>query len=198
MDEYRAVFDIIEHARAFGSRELANGTRLVGHVPHIAPEAWFHEVFTPLTEADVVGLERRLPSPFPSEFRQFLGISNGINLYSVSLAVYGRRTSYERTGDEVWQPFCITTANTFDRPRHARDWQLIVGSYKNDGSLISLDVRDGTAFRTKARSSKIQNRWNDFREMLTNEVFRLAGLFDATGHDLTNGATAPQSDVETR
>ena len=196
MDTFNTVLQVIEQSRQFGFRQLANGTRLYGHVPHVAPEAWLHQVYAPIVEQDVISLEERIGLPIPSELRQFFQLANGVGLFSVSLSIYGKRTSYVRTGDDAWQPFCIVTANTLERPTHAKTSQLVVGGYRADGSLLFLDLEDGKVFRTKSRSKKVLNLWKDFWTLLLEETRRLSGLFDDKGHKLSDGPTTPSADAE--
>jgi hypothetical protein len=152
---FEPIFGIIEQAKSFGFRELENGARLYGHVPHVAPQAWLHLLFAPLSDQDVMSLEKNMGQTIPSDFREFLFVTNGIGLFSCSLSIYGKRTSYVRTGDAAWQPFCIVTANTLERPEHIKPWQIVIGSYQSDGSKLFLDGKDGIAFRTKIRSKKV-------------------------------------------
>lgn len=194
MDAFDAVLQIIERAKPFGYRELANGTRLYGHAPHVAPEAWLHQVYAPLEVSDMDSLVEIIGLPIPGDLRHFFRLANGVGLFSGSLSIYGKRTSYVRTGDAAWQPFCIATANTLERPTHAKPTQLVVGSYRSDGSLLFLDLDNGAAFRTKSRSKKILNRWTDFWTMLKAEAQRLSGLFDATGRRCSEGPTTPAAE----
>ena len=189
MDAFNAVWDIIEHAKSFGFRQLESGARLYGHVPHVAPEAWLHQVYAPLSEQGVISVEEKLSLTIPKDLRQFFHLANGIGLFSVAVSIYGKRTSYVRTGDHAWQPFCIVSANTVERPSHAKPSQIVVGGYREDGSLLFLDLEDGSVFRTKSRSKKVLNRCQDFCTMLTDESCRLSGLFDADGHKLSKGLT---------
>src|SRR5256885_10277036 len=57
----------------------------------------------------------------------------------------------------------------FRSPTHAKASQIVIGGYQDDGSLLFLDLEDGTAFRTKSRSKKVLNRWTDFWTMLQDE-----------------------------
>lgn len=186
MAEFQPVLQIIEQARTFGFSQLANGVKLYGHVPHIAPEAWLHQIYPALSEQDVISLEEKLGGEFPADFRDFLFCANGIGLFSDSLSIYGKRTSFARSGDEAWQPFCIITANTLDRPSSAKPWQIIIGSYRTDGSLLSLDSRNATVIKTKGRSKKIMNQWPGFWQMLQSESKHLSTLFDAQGQKKTD------------
>jgi hypothetical protein len=191
VDAFNTVLQIIEQAKSFGVRQLANGARLYGHVPHVAPEAWLHQVYAPLSEHDVISVEEKMGQTIPNDLLQFFRLANGVGLFSVSLSIYGKKTSYVRTGDDAWQPFCIVSANTLEKPRHAKPSQIVVGGYKDDGSLLFLDLEDGSVFRTKSRSKKVLNRWTDLWTMLTNESRRLSRLFDAEGHKLSEAPTTP-------
>jgi hypothetical protein len=48
------VLKIIAHAKSFGFKEQADGTKLFGHTPHVAPLAWFHHMFSPITEKEIL------------------------------------------------------------------------------------------------------------------------------------------------
>jgi hypothetical protein len=195
VDAFDRVLEIIEQSKTFGFRQLATGAKLYGHVPHVAPEAWLHQLYAPLSDEDILSLEEKMGETLPSDFRLFLHLANGVGLFSASLSIYGKRTSYSRSGDEAWQPFCIVTANTFDKPVYAQPGQLVVGSYRNDGSLVFLDVNNETAFRTKSRSKKILNRWANFWTMLRDETCRLSELFDTQGRNLSGRPTTPPPDA---
>ncbi len=191
MSGFETILQTISQAKSFGFRVLANGTHLYGQVPHVAPEAWLHQVFAPLTEQEIVWLEEKMKLPIPHDLRQFFLLANGVGLFSVSLSIYGKKTSYVRSGDDAWQPFCILSANTLERPTHAKPSQIVIGGYQDDGSLLFLDLEDGTAFRTRSRSKKILNQWPDFWTMLKAETDRLAKLFDPAGRKLYDGSTTP-------
>lgn len=194
MNVFNTVLQVIEQAGSFGFRQLANGVRLYGHVPHVAPEAWLHQVYAPLVEDDLNWIEKKIGLPISSDLRQFFQLANGVGLFSVSLSIYGKRISYVRTGDDAWQPFCIVTANTLERPTHAKSSQIVIGGYQDDGSLLFLDFDDGKVFRTKNRSKKVLNRWANFWTMLLEETRRLSELFDAEGHKLSDRPTTPSAE----
>jgi len=193
MHSFGLIEQTAERARSFGFRQLPNGARLYGHVPHIAPEAWLHELHAPLAKQDITELERRIGKDFPAQLRDFFLSANGVDLFSDALSVFGKRTSYVRSGDESRQPYCIVTANTLDRPTHAKNSHIVVGSYRNDGSLLFVDNESGETFRTKTRSKKVLNRWDDFWGMLVDEANRLSSLFDGEGRRLSEGPTTPRA-----
>ena len=169
----------LSDAKKFGFRKLANGTMLLGHVPHVAPEAYFHVVFAPLTEADVATFEcEALRRQIPELYRSFLLQANGLTVFSNTLELYGFRRSYVRKGDESWQPFALETPNLSERPRDSTQSQFFIGGY-DDGSRMYLE--EGRVIRCARTSSKPLNTWPSFEEMLISEIERLSVLFDASG-----------------
>lgn len=180
---FQEILKIIYEAKAFGARTLDDGTQLIGRVPHVAPEAWLHKVFPRLRQSDITQLEKEvLPRKIPTTYRSFLAsCSNGLGLFSGSLALYGLRKNYIRTGDSVWQPYAIETPNIYERPRDASNSVFFIGGYNWDGSRLYLE-NEG-AFRCASNSTKLLNEWNGFWEMLTSEVRRLSALFDHQGRE---------------
>src|SRR5262245_35891125 len=134
MDYLDRVFGLLEASSDLGVRVLDNGTRLIGHVPHVAPEAWLHIIFAPLSLTQVAQVEHEIATSLPEPFGDFLRRSNGLSLFSDSLSIHGLRSSYARSGDAVWQPFSIVTPNVPERPRSAGPSLVFVGSYASDGS----------------------------------------------------------------
>lgn len=168
----------------------------MGHVPHVAPEAWFHLLFPPLDEGEIAELERNLGMPLDRVFRNFLSQHNGISLFSDAVAVYGVRKQLGRRGDAVWQPYDILTPNREERPRDGRREHLIVGSYEFDGSLVVIDTRDSRTFRSDRDSVTPLNTWKDFYAFLGAEAERLSHLFDGSGKKIRDRLpTTPPAQV---
>lgn len=53
MDFLDRVVTQIESYEPLGARVLDDGARLIGHVPHVAPEAWFHQIYAPISETQI-------------------------------------------------------------------------------------------------------------------------------------------------
>lgn len=182
MREFSEIMAVLETASALGWRMLPDGTQLIGRVPHVAPEAWLHQVFRPLSPEEIAQLERRLRRPVPQDYRELLLSANGLGVFSDSLSLDGLRKNYARTGDDRWQPYSIETPNVFERPRDAEEDCFFIGGYRYDGSLLYL--RGKEVFRCARRSAKPLNHWAGLWDMLAREVLRLASLFDAHGRKL--------------
>jgi hypothetical protein len=173
-------------------RVLDNGTRLIGHVPHIAPEAWFQLIFSPISENGLNRLEEDLGMQLPAVFRGFLQRCNGLRAFSGHLYVRGLRTSFARTGDAVWQPFSILTPNLDERPGNAKSSYLFIGGYEPNGLQLYIDTAGLRVYRCRERSAKPLHEWSNFETMLESEIQRLKPLFDREGRLLNPGvATTP-------
>lgn len=182
--EFRAVLD---RWRELGSRVLSNGAELICPVPHVAPEAWFHCVYPPLAETDVQVLEADLGCRLPPDLKALYRCSNGLNVFSDAVRVYGHRRNYKRSGDDAWQPYEIRDSNSRSAPA---GWQrgdyLIVGGYKQDGShLLYPNTEQPSVARVDRATGQVMARWPSLWSWLKEEVGRLATLYDADGRKLS-------------
>jgi hypothetical protein len=165
-------------------KELTNGTKLVCHVPHIAPQAWLHYIYKGLSIEQIEEFEKKFPVAFPSEYKEFLKESNGINVFSDSLSIWGLRNSYERTGDGAIQPYDILALNN-ERPKGCPNTWLFFGSYSWDGTRLLFDLANGDGsnkvYRCARRSTQILQEWPSFWVWFDSEVERIGKLFDSNG-----------------
>lgn len=184
MQELDTIIRMTERWCHLGERTLDNGTRLIGHVPHVAPEAYFHLIFAPITMAHINELQAKIGRSLPQDIVDFLLRVNGISLFSGSIFINGWRKNYVRQGDDAWPPFDMATRNTFERPKDAEDSYVFVGGYRQDGSLLYIDKASGCVYRCTRESSEPLNRWDTFAEMLLPEAERLSHLFDSEGRKL--------------
>lgn len=178
----------LELAARNGERTTALGARLYGHVPHVAPEAWFHCLYRGLSDDRISQLEVELGREVPAPFVAFLRYSNGINLFSGRLALYGARNNYERTGDNAWQPFDLEAPNLIERPLGCPLSYFFIGGYGDDGSRLLIDSATMKVLRVPRRSfGPVLTAWSDFDDMLEREIRRLSGLFDTNGRLVVPG-----------
>ncbi len=186
------VSNVIESAKGAGIRELHEGTILVGSVPHIAEEAWLHQIFKGLSDEEIILLESQLNRKVPQPYRAFLEEMNGAIFFSGSIALYGFRENYHRDQQTIWQPFDLLTPNVYERLADANDTYFFIGGYNWDGSLLYIDTATNFVFRCSRDSSKPLNKWHSFEEMLKVEVNRISSLFDEKGRELDElKATTP-------
>lgn len=165
------------------NKGINTGTILICKVPHIAPEAWFHEIYAPpLTENEIKHIADSVNAELPGEYVEFLQEYNGINVFSDSLRIFGLRKSYKRVGDEVYQPYDLITFNDGKRSRIPNSW-FPIGNYRFDGSLIVYNLTENKPdiLRCDEKSLKILNKWQNLYEFLDKEIYRLTALFDEKG-----------------
>lgn len=195
-NEWKAVLEVLELWSPLGEQLAGTGARLIGHVPHVAPLAYFHEIYPGLTEKEFAELEARVGRRIPESYGSFLRLSNGANLFSDALSLDGLRNSYARTPDASRLPYALETANTHERPQGAPEDAVFIGSYNFDGSRLWLRPGDPSIHRCgQYEWAPTLNTWPSFATMLKNEVERLRALFDDKGVLLDEEAvTTPPAD----
>ncbi|MGH7719354.1 MAG: SMI1/KNR4 family protein [Gemmatimonadaceae bacterium] len=191
LEEIAAVYQVLDAARALGSRVLRDGTELIGHVPHIAPEAWLHVLFPGLDAADIRQTGEEAGHRMEPSFARFLAYHNGLSVFSGALYLYGLRKRNRRRDLDDWEPFSIGVPNVKERPKDAQGTHLFVGGYSDDGSRLYVDTATAVVYRCARHSVEPWQFWPSFFEMLESEVARLAGLFDEGGRRSTLGPKAP-------
>ena len=171
-------------AEPLGSRVLPDGTRLIGAIPHVGPDAWLHALFSGLKGPEIRELEGSLGGPLPGELRKFYRRFNGLSLFNDALSIFGHRKKLGRTGDAAWQPYSILTPNGPERPPDAPPGVLFIGGYGWDGSLVCVAPPDNRVVRCFKTSAKPLNQWANLGEFLSHEAVRLAALFDDKGRKI--------------
>lgn len=190
------VFQVIRRASAFGEATSENGAQMYGHVPHVAPEAWFHIVYPELNDQEIADVEGSLGRPIPPAYRQLLKVSNGLTLFSGALDLEGRRRDYARKVS-IRLPFDLSGPNVHQRPRAADPAWFIFGFYTSDGSRAWLDPHDGRIFRgSRDLTQPRLNQWPSLDDFLIAEVTRLSAHFDELGRPLNpTRPTTPDSEL---
>lgn len=194
-DAYTAVVDAMAAAKRLGYEALSDGTQLFGRAPHLGPHAWLHQLYRPLTSAEIDALHASLSRPLPPQYAAWLARANGANLFSDALAIFGLRSDYSRQIG-VHEPYNVRTIDLYERPPDSHPAFFFFGGYSaGDGSWLYVDAHDGAVHRCTRRSSSPLNSWPDLATMLVNEVKRLSTLFDATGRQRDPATpTTPPSD----
>ena len=179
---------IIDTRAHLGERRLDNGTHLIGHIPHHAPQAYLHTLFSPATPGLIAKAKSTI---FAKEafdrFIPFLSQYNGADFFLGSLALNGIRFGpLSRSSDER-QPFDLLELNSFERPKNADPKDLFIGSYNEDGSLIYMKP-DGRVYACKRNDAIPYSYWPNLAEMVSAELSRLDKLFDSDGRVLGNAS----------
>jgi len=184
-EEWQKILNILKQWMPIGCKRLENRTTLIGHVPSVAPEAWLHNYYAPLLPSNIQDMEKRIGVKFPQEFFQFFCQTNGLNIFSDSLTIWGRRANFDRTLDAVWQPYDLLMMNLpEERPKDATNAIVFIGSYNWDGSKLYFDSSGSNVnqiYRCKSDTIQPLNVWTDFWSMLVQETKRLETLFNNKG-----------------
>jgi hypothetical protein len=178
-----------------GTRKLNNGTEVICNVPNVAPQAWLHKIYAELSKDEIVSMQIELKQKLPNDLVEFLSQANGINIFSDSLSVWGNKMSYARTGDEAIQPYDMIDLN-LETKACKSEYQLIIGSYSWDGSIVLYDFSksEKQIFRCEKSEMKVLNVWNDIWDWLEKESLRLSTLFDENGYEYDEDIpTVPES-----
>jgi len=177
------IFQLLVSWQGLGLQVLPDGSRRIGRVAHVAPEAYLHCIPGPLSGEEIVALERTVGRSFLPVLKDFYFTANGLSVFSDNLGVYGYRRSYQRSNfaSAAAQPYDLRIPNVSSRPAGLPVTDLVVGYYTEDGSYTVMDA-NGAIYRISRDSSRpLENRWSSLREWLTVEVRRLSGLFDEAG-----------------
>jgi hypothetical protein len=104
---------------------------------------------------------------------------NGAHLFAGALALYGLRPQAARDIDSAFLPFDIVTANAHERPIGLEGGVLVIGGYRFDGSLVTLDVANGSIRRIDRGNGARLNSWACLADFISAELQRLDALHDA-------------------
>lgn len=179
---FETVLQNIYCSNANATKELADGTKLIGHVPSIAPHAWLHNIYPILSNEDTTAIEKKIGIKIPSSYKDFLlQYANGLSIFIDTLSLFGLRKRIGRGIEDAWQPYSIFTPNIDQRPVDALPYHFFIGCYNWDGSLLYINVNTNKVHRCTNESVVILNTWNNFEEMLLNETKRISLLFDKYG-----------------
>jgi len=173
--------EILKSYSYLGQERLEDGTILIARAPHIAPLAWLHNIYPPLSANLIVKLEEELGGAIPDDYKEFLSLSNGLGVFNTTFSLYGYRRNYKRDDINVWQPFDILTHNIKERPYNATEAMFFIGGYSWDGSLLYIDVDTNTVHICERENADSLFEWPSFDQMLESEIKRLTILFDHEG-----------------
>jgi SMI1 / KNR4 family (SUKH-1) len=180
---YEDFLEILKSHKHLGTKIFPDGSIAIAHVPHVAPVAYFHRLFAPLSIAEIETLQDELEYDFPPALVMFYNLHNGLGIYSDDLNIYGQRRNWQRTDMEaaVQQPYSIQDSNNYNWPKMASDDSLVIGSIGPDKSPITID-RLGNVFLWPNTDSPSPSRsYPDFFAFLLGEAQKLALMFNENG-----------------
>ena len=165
-----------------GVTHSKNGALLIGKAPHIAEYAWLNVMYPCATETEIYDLEKRLGCAIPEVYRNFLmNVSNGFDIMNCTLALHGCRTSYNRSDLDSWYPFSLEDIQKNERPKNATQEMFFFASYNYDCSKLYLNTSDNKIYYCDRYDTTPLKSWDSLSDMITSEIERIFGLFDADG-----------------
>jgi hypothetical protein len=194
---WRELRHVIADAERFGRRKLRSGAEVYGWYPAPPGEdlftrrhqsAWLHHiVFPPLTADELDALTSAQGRNLPGPLCAFLqGASNGVDLYSGELVIYGLRRTFTRDPDEL-QPFHLPDADSqfagrlLERGRDVDDDLLFIGAWRSSVTPLALRESDGSIVALDRDTGEACGAWQDLADLLTDQARQLAVLFDQQG-----------------
>ncbi len=185
MKLYQELISRLHLSESLGMRTASNGAILIGHVPHVAPEAWLHELYPPLNFSDIEQLSMKIQRKIPVALVELYSVTNGLSMFSGSLSIDGRRGLNIREGDGVWQPFDLIVPNTLERPNDGDSDAIFFGGFRKDGSQLFIKSDASIVYRCERwKAKKVLSQWLDLPTMLLSEFERLSKLFDTGGRKI--------------
>lgn len=180
--EKKELENLLMRFSHLGVTHSKNGALLIGKAPHIAEYAWLNVMYPCVTEAEVCDLEKRLGVAIPEVYKDFLmNVSNGFDIMNCTLALHGCRTSYNRSDLDSWYPFNLEDVQKYERPKNATPEMFFLGTYEYDGSKLYLNTLDDKIYYCDRYDATPLKAWDSLSAMLTSEIERIFGLFDADG-----------------
>ena len=94
--------------------------------------------------------------------------------------MFGYRSNYSRTNEDVWQPYDIISFNLYEKPQNATQKEFIIGCYELDASLLYISKEDEICY-CKSEDILPLKKWNSLSDMLYEELTRLYELVNEKG-----------------
>jgi len=160
---------------SLGEERKPNGTMFYGRAPHVAPVAFLHKLYPPLTDEQIAELGKIIRNKIPSHLANLYRECNGLHYFSDTLSIDGLRM------DTVYQPYDIDIPNIHERPADAADDVIFFGGYAWDGSLVYTRTNDKKVYWCTCESARPLKSWDSIENFISREAVRIAALFDAKG-----------------
>jgi hypothetical protein len=185
MPDYSEIKSLVIKFENLGIQLSENGAILIGKAPFLGEEAWLNKIYPTLTTTEINELEISLKRKLPAEFKHFLAhFSNGLNILSSTLSIYGLRKQLGRSVEASRQPYSILPPNQLEKPTNAKDSFLFIGAYNWDGSLLYIDLETNNVHCCKREDATSRICWNSLTEVLISEINRLYQLVDEQGKEI--------------
>lgn|GEM_PF-1759991 len=167
------IHNLLNEVKKDGEQRLENGVWLVRPAPEIAPKAWTHIVYPPLSESDINDLELQLSFRFPSQIRNFFLHFNGASFFGSQLTLWGKRSSYSRQGISSWQPFDIVSHNAPSERPPGSPYSIVYFGSTECGDKRLFVSKDGVIGKTPTQVFRSEVSWPDFESFFQSQFVML-------------------------
>ncbi len=184
-EAYKVLMQIVRAWKLLGVKILPAGTQRIGHIPHLAPQAYLHDIFIGLEAHEILMIENQIGLPVPNSLKVFYSRHNGVNLFG-RFGVYGLRFHYDRANipSILEQPYDIRTPNILERPRGAPKEIIFIGSLSEE-QIYAFAWPDGLVGFWDKRTNKILDRtYESVFQYLARAAQVANAHFDKSGHYL--------------
>lgn len=164
---------VFEKYKSGGHVTQRNGTQLAGHLPHLAPKAYLHELPLPATTRAIRRMEKELKKELPEDLIALYKGFNGFSVFHGGLNLFGS-THGNRFSIDERLPFPLVGGNhSLKVPPETTQDILYIGTFGMDASLAYVDLNDGTVHRTTRSELKKLASWDSIADWILIEVLRL-------------------------
>jgi len=185
---FEKIREKLKKYKNLGELRLKNGSILIGHLPAEGINAYCHSLFKPLNESDIKTLEKELKMSIPNDYAFFLTqYSNGIRFFMRCFALDGLRKQLGRDLEASAQPFALSDANVWERPKNSKPSYFFIGGYGYDASSIYIDADTNKVHYCARRDATSLFEWENFEHMIVSETERIFSLYDDKGNRLVSG-----------
>lgn len=156
--------------KSLGHKILNGGTELFGNDTKIAPQAWLHQIYSPLKNDEIKILEQLVEIEFPNSLVDFYYEMNGFSIFSRKFSINGLRKDFSRNIESAWQPFSIETKNIKERPFNAKKEDIFIGFYSENGNVVFMDAKTEKISICTSNDATSLRSWNNLYEFLNDDV----------------------------
>ncbi|MBP6014629.1 MAG: hypothetical protein KBA31_20545 [Alphaproteobacteria bacterium] len=167
--------------------QFGSGGVCIGPTPWEGSNAYLHEVYEPLTLAEVRGLEVHYRTTLSDGMRGFFLNANGASLFGSILSISGVVGLIDRkvTGG-IRQPISLDYGNVVERPRGLERSDFVFGGIIGDSVVGQLVVATNGGVRLvhPTNGKDVGDGWDTFESFIFGEIDRLSALHSTSGQFL--------------
>lgn len=170
------ILSLLNHSSNGSDMLTVSGTRAIGHLPCIAPQAYMHVIYPPLEEREIIELQNRIqPLNVHESLLDLFRCSNGMHIFfRKGFRVFGfAPVGSGSIEDHFKYPSDIFSINGSVRVKGSIPTEITIGWYLEDSSYVNLGG-NGSVLRFKpANPKQVIQYWPDIKTWLSTEIERL-------------------------